>query len=472
MHSPYFSTGVVMTSITINHSVKSEAKSILSISIPLITSQIIFSMSGFIGTIMVAHLDKNALAASVVVNLIWWTLSVLFIGLLNSTSVLVSQQQGAKNYEAISLVMGQSFLLAFIIAVPVILVMFIAPVFLKWSLQTPIVLNYARVYLHSLAWCMPGLLLIIVLEQFLAGLGRTKIVLAISLLEVPFEIVLIYVLMFGKFHFPACGISGVGYGFTAAYTITAVLLAVYLYYAKFAQPYGIYKRIGEFHLRYFLELVKIGWPIGLMYLIEVGAFAITTMLMARFDSNVLAAHQIAFQYLGVTINIVFGMSQAVSTRIGQAAGRDDLMGVYYAAYVGMCLSFIVMFVIGLIYLFFPTLLIALDVNTHALMNAELVKNAAILLGIIGLFQIFENFRIIGVGALRGLKDTKIPMLISFISFWLIGIVCAYLFGFTFHLNGAGIWWGLTLGVAIGALILFFRMKHILAIVDLKEVVKI
>lgn len=461
-----------MASVTINHSIKGETKNILSISIPLITSQIIFSMSGFIGTIMVAHLDKNALAASVVVNLIWWTLCVLFIGLLNSASVLVSQQQGAKNYEAISIVMGQSFLMAFIIAIPVMLTMFIAPVFLKWSAQTPAVLDYARIYLHSLLWSMPGFLLIIVLEQFLTGLGRTKIVLAISILEVPFEIALIYVLMFGKLHLPACGIAGVGYGFTAAYSITAVLLAAYLYFAKFAKPYGIYKRIGQFHSLYFLELVKIGWPIGVMYLIEVGAFMITTFLMARFSSSVLAAHQIAFQYLGLTINIVFGMSQAVSTRIGQAAGRDDLVGVYYAAYVGMCLSFFLMLFIAIIYFLFSTPLIALDINTHNASNAELLKNAATLLGIIGLFQIFENFRIIEVGALRGLKDTKIPMLISFVSFWLIGIVCAYVFGFTFHLSGAGIWWGLTLGVAIGALILFFRMKHLLATVDLKEVVKI
>jgi len=461
-----------MSNSNIHHSISSEVKSSLSVSIPLIASQLILSMSGFIGTAMIAHVNKMALAASVLVNMIWWTLSVLFLGLLNSTSVLVSQQYGAKNYKAISEVMGQAFLLGALICTPVMLIIACSPFFLKWSNQSVEVLNYARIYFHSLLWCIPGLLLLIIQEQFLTGIGRTKLVLAISILEVPIEVALIYVLVFGKLGIPALGIAGVGYGFTLAFSLTAIVLAIYLYYSKSAKQFAIFAGIGKFNKTYFNELLRVGWPIGMMYLIEVGAFAVATFFIARFSSITLAAHQIAFQYLGVTINIVFGMAQTVTIRIGQAAGRNDAVGVNYAAFVGMLLSASIMFLIAIIYFACPHLLISLDIDTQQANNTQLIKQASMLLGIIGIFQLFENFRIIEVGALRGLKDTKIPMLVSFISFWLVGLVSAYIFGFNFNLGGAGVWWGLTLGMACGAMILFFRMRHILRNVDLQEVVQI
>lgn len=462
----------VLTNSTTYHTFQTEVKGTLKISLPLIASQLILALSGFIGTAIVAHLNKDALAASILVNMIFWTLTVLFLGILNATSVLVAQQYGAKDYSAISKIMGQAFLLAAILCLPIMLTLFTSPYLLALSTQPAIVLDYAQHYLHSLIWCAPGLLFLITLEQFVTGLGRARAVLAISILEVPLEITLIYGLVFGKFGLPACGIAGVGYGFTIAFTLTALILALYLATAQNIKPYKIYSTIGQYHSRYFKELVKIGWPIGGMYLIEVGAFAVATFFMAHYNSNTLAAHQIAFQYLGLTINIVFGMAQAVTIRIGQAAGRNDYVGVQYATYVGMILSCFCMLIIAILYFTFPQLLISLDLNTQQPLNAEVISQASTMLAIVGIFQIADNFRLIEVGALRGLKDTKYPMVISFLSFWLIGLACAYWFTFILHWPGSSIWWGLTIGIASGAIILFFRTRHILKTINLTEMVKI
>lgn len=461
-----------MSNSTTTPSIKNEIKENLSISIPLITSQIIFACSGFIGTAMVAHLGKDALAASVLVSMAWMSLSMLFFGILNSVSVLVSHQYGAKNEKAISDIMGQGFLLGISITGILLLILLSLPLFMHWSAQPPEVLRLANQYTYALMWTVPGLVTLVICEQFLAGINRTKLVLRISILVVPIEIPLIYLLIFGKFGFPTCGIAGVGYGFAVTYTISAVLLACYLLKAKHYRTYRIFSGITPIHLTYLKELLRVGLPMGFMHVIEISAFAVATFWIGHFGTTLLAAHQIVMQYLSFSITLVFAMSQAVTIRVGHAVGRQDLLGVRYAAYTGMIMNFAIVLLIALAFITIPQFFLRLDVDIHNAANAALIQDTAVLLSICGILILFDNFRLIGFGALRGLKDTRFPMFASLFSFWVVGLVFAYLLGFVWDFQGAGIWWGLVAGIACGATIVFIRLQYLLKRVDLNKIMAI
>lgn len=455
-----------MSQRILSHSIKREVKDTLSLSIPLITSQLVYASSSFIGTALVAQLGEDALAASVLVSTIWMSLTVLFFGILNSVSVLVSHQYGARNYHAISKIMGQSFLLGIAITVIMGLLLISMPLFLRLTTQPPEVIRLSLDYMWALLWTIPGLIILIIYEQFLAGISKTKFVLLISLLVVPVEIPLIYLLIFGKFGLPACGVAGIGYGFAITYSVTTVLLTLYLVKAKYYRQFAIFSAMRELHADWLKELIFVGLPMGFMHVIEVSTFTIITFWIARYGTTMLAAHQIVLQYLGFAITLVFAMSQAVTIRVGQAVGRLDLSGIRLAIYIGMLLSFACVLIVAIALYLFPLFFLRLDVDVNDAANAALIKDASSLLMIGGVLLLFDNFRIIGFGALRGLKDTKFPMYASFIAFWVIGLSAAYLFTTVFHLEGRGIWWGLTAGIGFGAVIVFIRLQSLLKKTDI------
>lgn len=447
-------------------SIKQEIYDSISLSVPLIGSWVIYAFSGFLGTAMVARLGHDALAASVLVNTLWAAISVFFIGVFTAVCVLVAHEYGAKNYLGISKIIGQAFILALIMLVPVIVAIAMLPHLLQLSAQTASVMALAVDYAHAMVWSAPGIILLVALENFLNGIGRTKLSLWVSIIQVPIEVFFMYVFIFGKLGMPNCGIAGVGYGLAMSFMATNIILIIYLSKASFAQPFQIFKHLLYFDKKYFLEILKIGMPIGFMYLIEVAAFAFATFLMSRFSTLVLAAHQIVMQYLGLTINSTFALSQATSIRVGQFMGQKNLPGVRVAGYVGMCSSFILMTLVAIVYWFAPRLLLQIDLDIHAPENAELVKSAILLLGVLAVFQMFESIRIIVFGALRGIKDTRYSMYVSLFSFWAVGIVGAWLFGFVLHMQGVGIWIGLSLGSGLGALLLLRHWHQMLKQPDL------
>jgi len=455
-----------------SHTVSHELQENIKLSIPLIISWLFYAISGFVGTVMVAHLGETALAASVVVGGIWVIINVFFYGVFNSVSVLVSHQYGAQQYEAVGSIIRNAFILGIIFCIPSMLLMQFSPYFLRWIVPTPEILTLATSYAHAIMWATPGMIALVIFENFLNGIGKTKLSLWISLFQVPLEIAIIYTYVFGKFGMPAFGIAGVGYGFTTSYTLTIIGVIIFLTSADFVRPFNIFKFSDIFEKRFFREIFRVGMPIGYMYLIEVSTFTTVTFIMASFGTVALAAQQIIMQFLGVTVNVPYALGQAVSIRIGQNAGRLDIQGVRLSTYVGIALSFFCMIIISSIYIFYPQLLLRLDFNTANPVYQPLFRQAVEFLVILGVFQLCDSVRVIAVSSLRALKDTRFPMYISFISFWCIGLPCAAILGFYLQMHGRGIWCGLSLGVAAGAVILFIRLRYILKRINLAELIAV
>ena len=203
-----------------------------------------------------------------------------------------------------------------------------------------------------------------------------------------------------------------------------------------------------------------GWPIGVLFTVESGLFTATAYLMGYLGTVTLAAHQIAIQTAAITYMVPVGISYATTMRVGQMKGRNDPIGAQRAGFVGIALGAIFMGTMALIMWTVPKTIVAmyLDVNNPA--NAQVVNVAIALLSIAAMFQLFDGIQVIAAGALRGLKDTRIPMLIGFLSYWCIGFGGGYLMGLRLGWGGVGLWLGLVLGLATAAVVLTWRF-HVL-----------
>lgn len=446
----------------------SEFKRSLRLSLPLIGSQLIYALSGFFATIMIAHLGRDELAANALVWSIFGFLIVTFIGILCAISVLVAQSYGANDTKGIRFAANQGFILAAILTIPMILAMWFAPYVLVWTEQSPEVIQFATPYFHALTLCILPLNLLIAIEQFLLGIEKTRLVLMISIAEVPLEIFLFYALVFGKYGFPQLGMIGVAYGVALSMLLADTVVFAYLYCAKKFKPYLVFD--WRIYKKYFLELLRIGIPMGGMMGIEVALLAVITLMMGKLGNNALAAHQIVYQCFMLMLAVIFGLSQGTTVRVGYEVGANNKNTAKIAVLTNIGIGFSYMLVVGIFYWMIPEKIIGLVINVHDPKMHNVLLYAKTFLIVAAVLQLFDCFRLIGAAALRGLKDTKIPMYISIFAFWLVALPCAYLLGFTFKFGGVGVWMGLAIGLAVGAIILQWRFRWLLKRVDFTKLV--
>jgi multidrug resistance protein, MATE family len=443
-----------------------EIKKSLRLSLPLIASQLIYNVTGLVATIMVAQLGREALATNVLVWTIFVFLVLLFIGILNSISILVAQNFGAKNFAQLKIISGQGLILAAILSLPMMLLLFYAPYILQLTGQDQNIISLSIPFFHSLAWCVLPLNLLVAIEQILSGIGKTKLVVLISIFDVPLEIFLIYALIFGHFGFPKLGLAGIGWGFTIAMLVTDLVVGMYLYLSPKLKPYiSLSWSISK---KYLYEFLRVGFPIGGMFCIEVALFAAISLMMGKFGSDTLAAHQIAYQCMIFVLSFIFGLNQGTTVRIGHEVGANNREAIKLVAYVNIGIGFCYMILISVLYFAFPLKVIGLFINVHDLNLLAMVNLAKTFLLIGAIMQLFDCWRLVSSAILRGLKDTKVPMFISLICFWLITFPLAYLLGFVFKLQGAGIWLSLAINVFLAAVILQIRFITLIKKVDLQK----
>jgi MATE family multidrug resistance protein len=445
-----------------------EVRQSVRLSLPLMTSNIVQASSGFLGTVMVAHLGRNALGAMALGSSVYFTLIVFLFGVLSSVGVVVAQNYGAKNQDGMELAFAQGAILALSSCIPIMLILWFSPYILLWSGEPQPIIQLTAQYLHALFWCVVPLSSLVVMEQFLIGMSRTRLVLWVSLCEVPFEILAIYALVFGKFGMPKCGIAGAGYGFAIVFTVTALGLALFLCGSKLYRKYRLFIRLLNFNAKYFVELLRVGWPIGCMYVVEVALLSALAFLMGKVSGDALAANRIARQFLMLGMMFIFAISQVTTVRVGQAVGRQDRPGINQAIFANLAFSSCIAVLVSVCYVIFARDFVGLDVNITDPALAQLTHYAIIFLAFAGIAQVFDNLRFIAIGALRGVKDTRVPMYISMITFWLVALPVAIVLCFAVHLGGVGLWIGLLAGIVSGAVILLWRCWKLVNKVELDK----
>lgn len=435
-----------------------EIKILLILALPLVITGLIEASVGFTSTLMVAHLGHHQLAALGLVSILYSTLMIIMWGILSATSVLVSQYHGENIPSAVAQVFKDSMILSLILSVPAMILLWnIAPILLLFG-QHPDIVALTNKYLHGLAFAMIPDFTGIVMLQFVMGLGHARVNLIFSLLWVPATILCNYIFIFGKWGVPVLGIAGIGWGTALSFWITSIILAIYLYLDPAYHPYLNSGATKNEHSR-LKELFKVGVPLGGMFCIEVTFFMVLAILMGKISLDALAANQITLQFVGQFTVVSFSLAQAITVRMGHTIGGRDIAAAERAGYLGMTLGLIYMSLIAILYWFFPTLLMSLDIQVHNPINIKLVELAKQFMIFAALFQLFEIIRITAFGALRGLRDTQFTMLISCVMFWGIALPCGYLLAFKLHWQGMGLWLGMVIGAAAGALILVMRFRN-------------
>jgi multidrug resistance protein, MATE family len=428
---------------------------------PLIISYLVQASSVFLGTLFIAHLGRDELAASALGGSIYTTLIVFFVGILSSISVVVAQNYGAKNIAGIKHSVSQGFLMSVFFSIPLMLILWAAPLVFDLGKQSPHVVALTTDYLYPLIWTIFPFAILNMLEQFLIGLGKTKLVLWYSLMEVPLEIVAIYAFIFGKLGMPKCGIAGFGYGLTVVFTLTAIAFFAYIWQSKEYQAFKIFKHFFELKWRYLLELIRIGLPVGAMYIIELALFAVIAFMMGKIGENQLAAYQIAQQYLSLSMVIVYATSHSVTAQVGQAFGRKDKKTIELITFVNITLCSSVMLLVGVGYYLFARQLIGFDINPNDPSLSSLAHFAIRFLIFVGILQTFESGRVILLASLRGIKDTLIPMFITFIACWLVSLPVSYFCAFILQLESYGLWIGIISGTIAAISMLLIRFARVM-----------
>lgn len=431
---------------------------LLLLAIPLAVTGLLQSSTYFFETMFLAHLSHEVLAAGAIVGWLFGTFVVILIGILSSINILVAHKHGAKDTEGISLVVRDGVWLAVLLSIPsFILFWYLSPIFLVLG-QSATVVALSEQYLHALAWGVLPYMIMFALLEFIVGLGNARVLLVFNLISMALTIFFSYALIFGKFNFPALGIAGAGWGSTISYCISVILLVIYVVINKNYRSYlhHLFKLTNKSYLS---ELFKIGAPMGLMYCVEVGFFFALTLISGVLSSQLLAANQIAMQYLGTLTSVVFSIAQAITVRMGHLIGAKEVRSAERASYVGISLAVFFMMIVAIIYWSIPSILISIDFDVNDAENLELVHLATQLLAIAALFQLFEAMRISLFGALRAIKDTRFTLYISIISFWGIALPLGYLLATHYKMGGPGLWWGMVLGAGFSVILLFWRFKY-------------
>lgn len=414
---------------------------------------------GFVDTVMVGRLGKEALAGVALGNMVYFFLLILCMGVIVAVGPMVSQAYGAGEKEPIGRSVRQGFWLGAMLFVVAFLLIWNASHLMRALGQDPQTVAYAEGYLRAVVWGFLPFLWFIALRSFIESVSRPWPVTIITFSGLGLNILADYTLMFGRFGFPELGLVGTGYATTIVMWFMLTAMVVFVRSNRRLRVYGIFTRLGKPDKRYFRELLRIGWPIGAAYGIESGLFTATAFLMGLLGQASLAAHQIAIQTAAFMFMVPLGVGIAASVRVGQAAGRLDPHGVRMAARAGVTLAATFMLFSAILFWVAPRTIVSVYLDVKDPANAEVAALAATLLGIAALFQVFDGIQVSTAGALRGLKDTRAPMVIGLISYWLIGLGSSYLFAFRFGLGARGLWWGLVLGLAAASVLLLVRLRR-------------
>ncbi len=439
-----------------------EARSTLRLAVPVVAAQLAQMSMGLVDTIMVGRLGKEALAGVALGNTVFFFLAITSMGVVMAVGPMVSQAFGAGEHEPIERSVRQGFWLAAMLTVPAFLILWNIGPLLRWGGQPAGAVADAQGYIRAIVWGFLPFLWYMVLRGFVEGISRPLPVTVIASVGVILNVLSNYTLMFGKFGFPALGLVGTGWASTIVFWFLLISLALYCRYEKTLKEYRIFSTLGRPDADYFRELFKIGWPIGVSLGIESGLFMLTALMIGTIGTMPLAAHQVALQCAAFTFMVPLGVGMAASVRVGQSIGRGDVRGARRAGFVAVGLAALFMSAAAIVFWIMPRSIIGVFLDLDAADNRAVVELAVTLLGIAAVFQVFDGIQVSAAGALRGLKDTRRPMLIGFVSYWLIGLSSAYVMGFIIGWGAVGLWYGLVLGLAAAALLLtgrFRRMTH-------------
>lgn len=435
-----------------------EVRATLALAVPIVLVQLAQMSMSFVDVSMVGRLGTEALAAIVLGSTTYVTLSLICVGVLVAVQPTVSQAVGAGDTEAAARGARQGLWLGLLLGVPFTVLLGYAEPLLLTTGQAPDTAGLAADYLGAIRWGFVPNLWFTALRGLCEGDARPRPVLAVTLLAVVANAVLNYGLMFGAWGLPALGVVGTGWSSALTTALMFAALAAVVRTGDFAR-FRVFVGLRRPDPEALGALFRLGWPIGVGFGLEAGIFSAATLLIGRLPNYevALAAHQIALNAASVTFMVPLGIGMAGAIRVGQAAGAGDLASAARSGWTAAGLGGLFMCGSALLFWLRPEAVIWVYAGSAP--QPEVVALATTLLGVAAVFQLFDGVQAAVAGALRGLKDTRVPMLIAAGAYWGVGLTVGGALGLSMGLGAQGLWWGLTLGLATAAVGLSARFSH-------------
>ncbi|YAF98993.1 MAG: MATE family efflux transporter (plasmid) [Nodularia sp. CChRGM 3473] len=451
-----------MAPIFFQSNVRTEIKEFLRIAVPLVSAQVAQSATGFVDTAMMGRLGSEPLAAGGLASITFFTLLNVASGVVMGVSPLVAEAYGAGYKTRIEQVTHQGLWLTLVLAVPIMFLIAQMGTFMHQLGQDPTTVTLAKSYLDIIVWGFFPALAFATLRSVVSGLSQARPVMVIVIGGTLFNVVGNYVLGFGKLGFPTMGLIGLALASVFSIWGMFIALVVYILRHKQLKTYRFFQDLNRLKPQILQELVVIGVPIGVSSALEIGLFTVVTYLMGILGTDVLAAHQIVFQTMFVIFMVPLGMSYATTARVGQWTGQQDFEGVRRAGYISIVIAAGFMTLMGFVLLTFSQQVIGLYIDIHNPENANILALATSMLSIAALAHPVDGVQKVTMGALHGLQDTRVPMMLSFPAFWGIGLTSGYFLGFHFGLGSTGLWIGQSIGVAISAGLFIWRFRKLVS----------
>ncbi len=431
---------------------RADLAAMFSLAVPVVVVQVGMMLMGVVDTMVVGRVSAETLAAVALGNLAVMTVSAFAIGLLLALDPVVAQAVGAHDEPAVRRAVQRGLLLAAAITIPATLLLLPVEPILTLLRQPQGTVPIAAGYVYR---SLPGLLPFfgfVVLRQTLQAHERMRPIVVNIIAANLLNLVLDIVLVFGLLGAPAMGAFGAAW----ATTVCRYVLFLGLLFADRSELLPLLSRVDPESLRLqpLLAMVRLGAPIGIQIQLELAAFGVIGLLMGGLGTIEIAAHQVAINLASLTFMVPLGVASASAVRVGHAVGRADDHGARRAAASAMVCGAGFMACTALLFLALPRALAGVYTS-----DVQVVALAAALIPIAGVFQIFDGVQVVSSGILRGLGDTRAPMVVNVLGFWLVGMPVSLGLAFSLELGPRGLWWGLVAGLAAVAALLLLRISR-------------
>jgi MATE family multidrug resistance protein len=432
----------------------SQAKKTLNLAFPIILGELSQMFLHIIDTAMVGAVNYKQLAAAALVMSVMNIPFVFGIGITISVSQMVSMANGRKDGRLVSHYLFNGFWLCAISAIVISLGIEFSKNILFHLDQDPEVASLALPYMEIMGWSVIPMLLFMALKQFTDGLEHTKTAMLLSLLALPLNFFLNWLLIYGNWGFPRMELVGAGWGTLITRIVIFVALAfIILYHGTFRRYIAVRSKEWKFKWETLKDLLAIGLPSSFQITMEAGAFAVSGILIGTIGAVEQASHQIALSMASLTFMVSMGLSQAGSIRTSNAFGRNDFQAIRSIGKSTLVIALIYGSLCAVIFILLRNQLPLIFNN-----DKDVVSLASFLLLFAAIFQISDSTQATSAGLLRGIKDVRVPTFFIAIAYWAIGIPVGCLLAFHFKMGAAGIWTGFIVGLTFSAIFLTVRFN--------------
>ncbi|MEM8632043.1 MAG: MATE family efflux transporter [Pseudomonadota bacterium] len=429
-------------------------RAILVLGLPLIGSHLAQVAIHSTDTLMLGWYAVDALAAATIAGAFYFCVFIVGSGFAWAVMPMVAAADAAGDDQQVRRVTRMALWISLVFATATMPLLWFSEDVLLSIGQESRVAELAQNYLRIAGWSIFPALVVMVLKSYLAALERTEIVFWVTALAAALNVPINYALIFGNFGMPELGIRGAAIASVSLQVLSLVVLIAYV--RRETAKYELFARFWRADPEGLRRVFRLGWPIGLTNLAEVGLFAASSVMIGWLGALALAAHGIALQLASITFMVHIGLSNAATIRAGQAFGLNDEADLRKGGRTIIAMSMIFALLTVAVFLLFPTPLIGLFLAPDDPARPEILALGAVLLALAAAFQLGDAAQVMALGLLRGVQDTRVPMVWAAIAYWGVGAPAAYLLGFPLDLGAAGVWIGLVIGLFVAAVALMAR----------------